>query len=50
MSNNQKDEIIDSIMSHGEVLAQIIMGLQHENKQIQSYTIRIIGNILAEKE
>lgn len=47
MSNNYKDEIIESIMSNEEVLTQILDCLKHEKTEIQNYTVRIIGNILA---
>lgn len=50
MSNNKDDEIIQNIIDNQEVLQNIIQSLNHFNPEIKKSALRIIGNILAEKE
>jgi hypothetical protein len=50
MTNNKKDEIIYSIISSEELVNLMIKNLYNPNPEIQSYAIRILGNILAEPE
>lgn len=47
MTNNKKDEIIYSIISSEELVNLMIKNLYNPNTEIQSYAIRILGNILA---
>jgi hypothetical protein len=49
MSNSNDDEIIESIMKNDEVIEILIQSLQNFNAEIRKYSLRIIGNILAEK-
>ena len=37
-------------MSNENVIATILSALQHEKTIIQNYAVKIIGNILAERE
>lgn len=53
MTNNYKDEIIESIMGKEGVLEHIVgamNGEQGEGSEVQMYCVRIVGNILAERE
>lgn len=50
MSNSNDDEIIQAIMKNDQVLENMIANLQNYNAEIRKYCLRIIGNILAEKE
>lgn len=50
MSNNLKDEIIESIIKNEQVLQKIIDGLFAPNVEVQLYCVRIVGNILAERD
>ena len=50
MSNNLKDEIIESIIRNEEVLQKIFDGMFAPNSEVSLYCVRIIGNILAERD
>lgn len=50
MSNNKDDESIQMIIEDEKILQQIVDSLSHPSHEIRKYAIRIIGNILAEKE
>ena len=50
MSNNKKDEIIKYIIESEEVMTKIINKMDSPNQELQAYSIRTLGNILAEAE
>ena len=50
MSNSNDDEIIEAIMKNDNVIEILINNLHNFNADIRKYCLRIIGNILAEKE
>lgn len=50
LTNNLQDEIIYTIISSEELVNKIIGNLQSPNEEVQTYAIRILGNILAEAE
>ena len=50
MTNNYKDESIDSILKDEQILNLIIQAFNHPDEEIQKYSIRIIGNVLAEPD
>lgn len=49
MTNTNDDDIIQLIMSDDQVLEMLVKSLTHYIPDIKKYTIRIFGNIMAEK-
>lgn len=50
LTNNEKDDIIFFIIESEQIVTLLIDNFKAPNKQIQAYSIRILGNILAEAE
>lgn len=49
MTNTNDDDIIQLIMDNENVLTLLVDSLNHYNPDIKKYSIRIFGNIMAEK-
>jgi hypothetical protein len=50
MTNAEKDEIIESVTQNQQILESIITAISNSNEEVQLYSVRIIGNILAERD
>ena len=47
MTNNYKDDTIDSILKDEKILEIIMKALENPSEEIKKYSIRILGNVLA---